>query len=473
MSEVTDACQILMLSGRVLMATAGLSVRAAMLMMKVLNTVYLSKWKGSTSLSRFRAIKGDDYEFINICSEDADKLMQIEREMESHNLLYAKLPDLCGGDGNTQYVIAKQDMHIFAAFLMDHVHGELKDIKVGPITESDYAKTAVHPETGEYTEEFKDLNESAKQEYRLMIEGPVEEKGKDHRREQETERRKQQAADYRKKPVRSKQEKQAEKAADGVHMPVFMSTVAWKPDKDKPAGGQRVGGRQQEERKWSILDRLIGKQNKDKPDDPGSGSRRSGDDRRTDLQGRDYDRSAQTYGTYGRDPAFAAVSEPDKLQIYTRGERRPADLSELLKQDEIRIHDEVARHGENVHIIYNQPLKEHEKWAMFPIQDGDQVVIIPRKDILQGCTSREQHFRVEPVDKRPQALLFAGLTYVVVNLKNGEQSLRSGYDLAAQINPASLTERQEKLNNITRNVAKNIGVDAVIPKVPAPKRKGR
>ena len=98
-------------------------------MMKIYNTLYLGKWKGATSFKRFRDIKGEDYEFINICSEDPETLALIEKEMEAHNLLFAKLPDLCGGDGNTQYVVARSDMHIFAAFLMDHNHGELQNIK--------------------------------------------------------------------------------------------------------------------------------------------------------------------------------------------------------------------------------------------------------------------------------------------------------------------------------------------------------
>ena len=165
MSEVGDACQIVMISGRMIAATADLSVKTALLMMKIYNSLYLGKWKGKVSFQRFRAIKGDEFEFINICSEDQEKLASIEKEMEAHNLLFARLPDLCGGDGNTQYVISRSDMNIFAAFLMDHIHGGLKDIKVGPITESDYARSAVHPESGEYTQEFKDLNESAREEY--------------------------------------------------------------------------------------------------------------------------------------------------------------------------------------------------------------------------------------------------------------------------------------------------------------------
>ena len=114
-----------MICGRMIAVSANLSLKLAMLMMKIYNSLYLGKWKGKTAFQRFRAIKGDDYEFINICSEDPEKLARIEKEMEAHNLLFAKLPDLCGGDGNTQYVIARSDMNIFSAFLMDHLHGEL------------------------------------------------------------------------------------------------------------------------------------------------------------------------------------------------------------------------------------------------------------------------------------------------------------------------------------------------------------
>ena len=66
MSEVGDACQIVMISGRMIAATADLSVKTALLMMKIYNSLYLGKWKGKVSFQRFRAIKGDEFEFINI-----------------------------------------------------------------------------------------------------------------------------------------------------------------------------------------------------------------------------------------------------------------------------------------------------------------------------------------------------------------------------------------------------------------------
>ena len=37
-------------------------------------------------------------------------LHAIEKEMKQHGILYARLPDLCGGDNRTQYVISPSDM---------------------------------------------------------------------------------------------------------------------------------------------------------------------------------------------------------------------------------------------------------------------------------------------------------------------------------------------------------------------------
>ena len=66
MSEIADACQIVMISGKMIAVSADLSLKMALLMLKIYNSLYLGKWKGKTDFQRFRAIKGDDYEFINI-----------------------------------------------------------------------------------------------------------------------------------------------------------------------------------------------------------------------------------------------------------------------------------------------------------------------------------------------------------------------------------------------------------------------
>ena len=160
MSEVYDATQILLVTGKCCYLIGSISITAAIQIAKVLNTIYLSKWRGKTSLNRFRNIKGDDFTFINVRSEDLKILAAIEKEMEAHGILLAKLPDLCGGDQNTQYVISPSDAAKFKAFLLDHTHGAYKNVRVGVIQASDYANTAVRSD-GVETPEFQTLAKSA------------------------------------------------------------------------------------------------------------------------------------------------------------------------------------------------------------------------------------------------------------------------------------------------------------------------
>ena len=138
MSEVQDAIQILYLTGQI-------SGAAAQMVYKILNTVYLSKWKGKTSFSRLRQIKGEEALFLNAATEDRLALRRIEQEMKAHGILFARLPDLCGGDGRTQYVISPSDLPKFKIFLLDHQAGPYGSISVGLIRPSDYIKSGVDP----------------------------------------------------------------------------------------------------------------------------------------------------------------------------------------------------------------------------------------------------------------------------------------------------------------------------------------
>ena len=160
MSEVSDATQLLIVTGKGAYLLGNITVKSAALVLKVLNTIYLAKWKGKESLNRFRRICGGDFVFINMGSEDPKILRGIEAEMKAHGILFARLPDLCGGDGRTQYVIPPADMAKMKAFLLDHKVGKYGHIKVGPISPEDYAKTGL-TEAGKPTEELAELTMSA------------------------------------------------------------------------------------------------------------------------------------------------------------------------------------------------------------------------------------------------------------------------------------------------------------------------
>ncbi|MCD7884836.1 MAG: hypothetical protein LUI87_14200, partial [Lachnospiraceae bacterium] len=160
MSEVQDACQIVIVTGKSAYWIGKITTQLTMMILKLMNTIYLAKWKGATTLNRFRNIKGDDFMFINASTEDKALLQHIEKEMEDHGILFARLPDLCGGDGRTQYVISPSDSAKFKAFLLDHNAGKYRDVKVGPISAEDYARSGVD-RNGRETPEMQELSRSA------------------------------------------------------------------------------------------------------------------------------------------------------------------------------------------------------------------------------------------------------------------------------------------------------------------------
>lgn len=163
MSEVSDALQIIMISGQVFGVATKLTYRAALTQMKLWNTLYLSKWKGKTNLARLRKIKGDNLIYLNFSTENEEKLKGIEKELKAHQILFARLPDLCGGDGRTQYAVAASDIGKVKAFLLDHKDGPCREVAAGLISAMDYAETG-RDEKGKETKKLKDLESSAREE---------------------------------------------------------------------------------------------------------------------------------------------------------------------------------------------------------------------------------------------------------------------------------------------------------------------
>ena len=159
MSEVSDATQIVVVAGKGIYLLGKIGLKAAIQFAKLINTIRLAKWKGKAGLGRLRAIKGDDMMYVNVGSEDKKELKKIQKEMKQHGILFAKMPDLCGGDGRTQYAIAVSDAPKVRALLIDHAMGPFKDIYLGMLSEKDYLSTAFN-RNGEPTPETQDLSRS-------------------------------------------------------------------------------------------------------------------------------------------------------------------------------------------------------------------------------------------------------------------------------------------------------------------------
>lgn len=122
----------------------------------------MAKWEGKVSLNRLRQTKGDDFVFINVSSEKREELAAVEKEMKAHGIMFARMPDLCGGDARTQYAIASPDAVKMRAMLLDHTAGPNRHIRVGPISEADYMMTGKRAD-GTNTKEMDALNKSAQE----------------------------------------------------------------------------------------------------------------------------------------------------------------------------------------------------------------------------------------------------------------------------------------------------------------------
>ena len=141
MSEVSDATQIVLLTARGGYLLGRISIAMAIRTLKLLNTLYHAKWKGKTSFNRLRQTKGEDMLFVNVSTEKESLLKLIEEELTAHQIMFARLPDLCGGDGRTQYAVSQTDAERFKAFLLDHGTGPNRTVLVGPVRPEDYLAT--------------------------------------------------------------------------------------------------------------------------------------------------------------------------------------------------------------------------------------------------------------------------------------------------------------------------------------------
>ena len=165
MSEVSDATQIVLLTARGGYLLGRISIAMAVHTLKLLNTLYHAKWKGKTSFNRLRQTKGEDMLFVNVSTEKEPLLKMIEAELTAHQIMFARLPDLCGGDGRTQYAVAQADTERFKAFLLDHGTGPNRTVLVGPVRPEDYLATGEDAMKNP-TPEMSDLEKDAREEER-------------------------------------------------------------------------------------------------------------------------------------------------------------------------------------------------------------------------------------------------------------------------------------------------------------------
>ena len=144
-------------------------VRTAVVSAQTMNVIYSAKWRGKTSFKRLLNMKGEQNGllFLNVglepdSPENRRKFKAVENELKKHGIMYAVMPDLCGGDGNTQICISAVDAKKMEAMLHSHMNGSNRDVYLAEISEYDYTMTGQKSD-GTPTEQMQELLDSAVQ----------------------------------------------------------------------------------------------------------------------------------------------------------------------------------------------------------------------------------------------------------------------------------------------------------------------
>lgn len=158
-----------MIIGKAIYQLKDVMVYTAVLSAQSMNVIYSAKWKGKTSFKRLLNMKGEQNGllFLNVglepdSSVNRKKFRAIENELKKHGIMYAIMPDLCGGDGNTQICVSTVDAKKVEAMLHSHMHGKNKDVYMAEISEYDYTMTGKEGD-GSPTKKMQELIDSAKQ----------------------------------------------------------------------------------------------------------------------------------------------------------------------------------------------------------------------------------------------------------------------------------------------------------------------
>lgn len=389
MSEVNDAVQILIVAGKLICLFTDVSVRIAVLTAKTLNTIYLSKWNGSVSFARLRRIKGDNIQFVNVSTEDMVVLKQIEQEMQAHGILFARMPDLCGGDGRTQYVISSDDMVKFKAFLLDHSAGRYRGIKVGLISAADYARSGLtRNETP--TQEMKLLTGRAEQERPARLPSPGEEPRQLPETVRSLKRRElgNNAIYISQPPLKAHGKWEMYQLPDGMRAVIIPKSDIWRENgRDTARAAVRPDGQY-------ITVHL------------GSGECRS-------VSGREIGRE---FRSARREEAFLP------------------ELSEKLQERDLK---------NSVSYLMGPPVKAHERWEMYQMPNSREAVVIPRKDVIKGYADME-HSLLYP----RMALIRDQGSYIVIDQDTGRQRVAGGGEIRGDLDAAG--SRAETLDEARR-----------------------
>ena len=409
MSEVSDATQIVLLTARGGYLLGRISIAMAIRTLKLLNTLYHAKWKGKTSFNRLRQTKGEDMLFVNVSTEKESLLKLIEEELTAHQIMFARLPDLCGGDGRTQYAVSQTDAERFKAFLLDHGTGPNRTVLVGPVRPEDYLATGEDTMKNP-TPEMRNLERDAREAER-------ESRGSESR---ETESR--------------GQEKHRKTSFDRGS----------RSDRREP---QVMAARLRTE-----------KVNQEKND---TTLKQEHTIKESDVQ-----KPADSAKTITREEASFTRDIPEEnpeIRIVSQGRERIVPVQEFAKEAEktypLSTHEKELVYGKQKEMIRLEPIDEEEHFNLYMLPDGARAVVIPKEDVRPVYVNEKTGEKMPPLFN-----VFAMQRYVIIDPKEGVRDMVRGDDLLSllkevpvSIRHAELTQLvKERMAPVTEEITKSI-----------------
>lgn len=176
---IQSAIQLIEIGGRVTMLLGGFmknlglpvlkgGVKGLGKIMQVGGALIYGAFKEKNTLKDLVAEKGNDIVFFEVSSEQKEVLKDMEKQMKAYGITFARMPDLCGGDGRTQYAFSPKDAVRFRMFLRNQAerkkdHPDLPEIRI--ISAEDYANTG-YDSSDNPTPELDEIMKSAEEEIR-------------------------------------------------------------------------------------------------------------------------------------------------------------------------------------------------------------------------------------------------------------------------------------------------------------------
>ena len=388
MSEVSDATQIVLLTARGGYLLGRISIFMAVRTLKLLNTLYHAKWKGKASFNRLRQIKGEDMLFVNVTTEKESLLRLIEAELTAHQIMFARLPDLCGGDGRTQYAVSQADAERFKAFLLDHGTGPNRKVLVGPVRPEDYLATGED-----------------------IMKNPTPEMSSLERDARETEHEPRSDRDVR--------SGMSGRYDSDKHFDRQTSSAAYNRRREEHTNQDREEAVSR--RKQVAEDSVVRKP------------------------------AVSLEAAYREEPASVRdiPEENTEIRIISQGRERIIPTQEFAAEVDrsypLSMHEKELVYGREHETIRLEPVDEEEHFNLYMLPDGVRAVVIPKEDVRPVYIDEKTGERMPPLFN-----IFALQRYVIIDPKEGVRDMVRGDDLLSMLKEVPVSVKHAELTQLVK-----------------------